>query len=123
MGYGGDVGGVLALAQGHIGAGRGDGMHCPLAAGHGLLLLCLQCVELHACQWLAGGDEVTFLHQDLGHPAGVFAGHIDFGGFDAAVAVDQAFAGLGQAPLLPAIRASGCDDNDQCGDGQFFVHG
>ena len=98
-------------------------MRGALAARNGFALLGLQALDLHARQWLTGFHELAFLHQDFSDAAGVFGGDVDFGGFDAAVAADQAFGCLCAAPLLPAIGAQGGCGNDERGDGQFLVHG
>ncbi|MPM70442.1 hypothetical protein SDC9_117397 [bioreactor metagenome] len=92
----------------------------PVAPGSGFLTLCLQRVDLHARQRLACGHEVAFLHQDIGHAATVLGGNVHFGGFDAAVAVDQAGAFLRALPLLPAIHPQRHRSSQHGGNDQWF---
>ena len=58
---------------------------------------------LNSC--MAGGDEIAFFHQNALHAAAQFGCHVDFGGFDAAVAADETLAGALGAQGGPGIGA------------------
>jgi hypothetical protein len=64
-----------------------------LLACLGFVALGLQREHLHAGQRLAGADEVALIDEDGIDPAAQLGGHVDLGGFDAAVAAGQSLAG------------------------------
>ena len=92
-----------------------------LAHGLSLVALRFKCLQLHPGQWLARRDEIAFTHQYVFDTSGQLGGDVDFGGFDAAIAVGEPFAGSAVGKLRPA--PPGQRDNNRCSgsDQEFFL--
>ena len=61
-------------------------------AGKRFLALRCKGIDLHSGQDLPGADEIPLAHGNFAHPAGELGGDVDFRGFDASIAADEAIA-------------------------------
>ena len=106
--------GQIALAHPDLRLDAGHRMERLLLLGKRLVALGIEHFGLHVRQHLTGGDEVALLHQDIGQPAGVFGGHVDLGGLDAAIAADQACVPtVGAEPVPGSPGGHGDEDARQ----------
>lgn len=98
---------LFALAQLHIGLGGREVLLGPQHFGFGLGALGFQGAGVHARQQLALEHLVAFIDPHFGQASGDLGGDLHFGGFQATIALAQAFgqAILGGAPVTEAAGA------------------
>ena len=116
---------VIALALGHLHLGTAHSQLGLLQAGHGLVALGLQAVDLHAGHGLASCHKVALAHEDVEHPARLLGGDGHLRGFNAAVAADKSLAGPLGLPGRPIHQpCSHCRQQHHCGSKglELLVH-
>ena len=116
---------VVAFALGHLHLGTAHSQLGLLQAGHGLVALGLQAVDLHAGYGLARRHKVALAHEDVEHPARLLGGDGHLRGFNAAVAADKSLAGPLGLPGRPIHQpCSHCRQQRHCGSKglELLVH-
>ena len=116
---------VIAFALGHLHLGTAHSQLGLLQAGHGLVALGLQAVDLHAGHGLASCHKVALAHEDVEHPARLLGGDGHLRGFNAAVAADKSLAGPLGLPGRPIHQpCSHCRQQHHCGSKglELLVH-
>ena len=111
----------VGFTQRHLGLCCGHRVLGLFTHGEGFVALRLERFQLHPGQWLARCDEIAFTYEDVFDTSGKLGGDVDLGGFDAAIAVDESFAGAAVSKPRPAPPGQG--DNNRCSesDQEFFL--